>query len=75
MDFAVSCDAAEALRGELLECPDDELQRADPDAFFVHELIGLRVETVDGRELGRLVEVLVKVWVAVCVLVTVFVGD
>lgn len=51
-------DAAEALRGVLLECPDTALKRGDPDAFYVHELIGLRVETVDGRDLGRIVDVL-----------------
>ncbi|MEX0784994.1 MAG: ribosome maturation factor RimM, partial [Dehalococcoidia bacterium] len=34
---------AEALRGVLLEVPDAEVERADEESYFVHELIGLRV--------------------------------
>ena len=47
----------EALRGELLETPDAEVIRDDDESFFVHELIGLRVVTVDGREVGVVDEV------------------
>lgn len=48
----------EALRGELLETPDREVLRDDDDSYFVHELIGLRVATVDGRDLGKLTDVI-----------------
>ena len=48
----------EALRGELLETPDMEVLRDDDESYFVHELVGLRVETVEGRELGKLTEVI-----------------
>ncbi|MGH2634300.1 MAG: ribosome maturation factor RimM [Tepidiformaceae bacterium] len=48
----------EALRGELLEAPDTEVLREDDESFFVHELIGLKVETEDGREVGTLAEVM-----------------
>ncbi|MBA4181426.1 MAG: 16S rRNA processing protein RimM [Anaerolinea sp.] len=48
----------EALRGELLETPDREVIRDDDDSFFVHELIGLRVVTSDGRDLGTIADVL-----------------
>lgn len=48
----------EAYRGELLEMPDAEVLREDDESYFVHELMGLRVETVDGRELGNITEVL-----------------
>ena len=48
----------EAARGELLETPDREVLRDDDESYFVHELIGLRVVTTDGVELGQLGEVL-----------------
>lgn len=51
-------DAAEAWRGALLECPDADVQRADGESYFVHELVGLRVMTAAGREVGTLVEVM-----------------
>ena len=50
--------AAERYRGELLETPDAEVLRDDDDSFFVHELIGLRVETAEGKFLGELVDVM-----------------
>ena len=48
----------EALRGELLETPDAEVLRDDDESYFVHELIGLRVVTAEGREIGTLSEVM-----------------
>jgi 16S rRNA processing protein RimM len=53
-----SREEAEALRGALLEVPDAEVEREDEESYFLHELIGLRVVTVDRRELGVLKEVL-----------------
>lgn len=50
--------AADGLRGALLEVPDKDVRRTDSDSYFVHELIGLRVLTSGGEELGDLVEVL-----------------
>jgi 16S rRNA processing protein RimM len=49
---------AESVRGELLEVPDAEVERADEESYFVHELVGLRVVTVEGEELGVVKEVL-----------------
>ncbi len=49
---------AEALRGSLLEVADAEVERVDEASYFVHELVGLRVVTVEGVELGVLREVL-----------------
>ncbi|WP_416223925.1 ribosome maturation factor RimM [Tepidiforma sp.] len=40
------------------ETPDADVLRDDPESYFIHELIGLRVETVAGEYLGTLVEVL-----------------
>lgn len=48
----------ELLRGELLEAADNDVQRDDDESYFVHELIGLRVVTAGGEELGRITEVL-----------------
>jgi 16S rRNA processing protein RimM len=53
-----SREEGEALRGALLEVPDAEVERADEESYFLHELVGLRVVTVEGRELGVLREVL-----------------
>lgn len=50
--------AVEAYRGELVEAADSDVLRDDDESFFVHELLGLRVATVDGRELGVVTEVL-----------------
>ncbi|HEY4668536.1 MAG TPA: ribosome maturation factor RimM [Tepidiformaceae bacterium] len=49
---------AEQYYEVLLEAPDSQVRRTDSESYFVHELIGLRVVTDDGRELGRVVEVL-----------------
>jgi 16S rRNA processing protein RimM len=53
-----SREGAEALRGALLEVRDAEVEREDEESYFVHELVGLRVVTTEGRELGVLREVL-----------------
>jgi 16S rRNA processing protein RimM len=50
--------AAESFRGELIEAADGDVLRDDDESYFVHELIGLRVVTEDGRELGTVVEVI-----------------
>jgi 16S rRNA processing protein RimM len=48
----------ESARGELLETPDREVIRDDDDSYFIHELIGLRVETAEGEALGTIADVL-----------------
>lgn len=50
--------AAESFRGELIEAADNDVLRDDDESYFVHELIGLRVVTEDGRDLGTVVEVI-----------------
>ncbi|WP_371151972.1 ribosome maturation factor RimM [Buchananella felis] len=44
--------AAEALRGVRLLVDADAEEDAEDDAYYPHQLRGLRVEHVDGRELG-----------------------
>jgi 16S rRNA processing protein RimM len=53
-------DAIEAgrYRNLLLEVPESTLPPLEEDTFYHHQLIGLRVRTVDGRELGQVQEVL-----------------
>ncbi len=48
----------EGFRSELVEAADNDVLRDDDESYFVHELVGLRVVTEEGRELGRLTEVL-----------------
>lgn len=60
--------AAEALRGLLVEAPEGDVPRDDSDSYFFHELIGLRVVSDDGEALGVLAEIIDTgandVWVA-----------
>lgn len=52
-------DAAERLSGELLYASVSEDETTDdPDEFFDHQLVGLRVTGTDGSELGEVADVL-----------------
>ncbi|MBI5949221.1 MAG: 16S rRNA processing protein RimM [Chloroflexi bacterium] len=51
-------DAVEGFRGFLLEAADGDVLRADPESYFVHELIGLDVVTAEGRDLGKVTDVM-----------------
>jgi 16S rRNA processing protein RimM len=51
-------EAAVALRGELLHVPADEAARPPRGEHFWHEVVGLQVETEDGRGLGTIREIL-----------------
>lgn len=51
--------SAERLRGVLLVADVDPAERPeDPDEFYDHQLVGLRVRTVGGEPVGVLAEVL-----------------
>jgi 16S rRNA processing protein RimM len=47
----------DAARGALLEIDRDALPPTEPDEYYVFQLVGLEVERVDGRRLGRVVDV------------------
>ncbi len=47
-----SIDAADALRDWELRVPAATLRPLGPQAYYVHELAGCRVETADGRKVG-----------------------
>lgn len=54
-----SRDAADALRGTLFLIDSADVDSgSDPDEFYDHELEGLSVSTVDGREVGTVESVL-----------------
>jgi 16S rRNA processing protein RimM len=51
-------DAAEQARGTLLVIPLDPDERpADPEEFYDHQLVGLRVRSTEGAEVGTVTEV------------------
>ncbi len=49
---------AEAIRGGLMEAPDEDVERDDEESYFIHELVGIEVFTEAGERLGRITEVL-----------------
>ena len=53
-----SRNAAENIKGCRLLLPDEQLKPLESDEFFVHQLIGCRVEDQNGRFLGEVVDFL-----------------
>ena len=51
-------EVAASLRGHLLELPESDLHALDEDEYYQHDLIGLRVRTGAGEELGRVISLL-----------------
>lgn len=51
-------DDAEALRDAYLDVPSSDLGGLAPDVFYIHQIIGLNVETTDGRHVGTITEVM-----------------
>jgi len=52
-----SIDAAETLRDLELRIPESALHQLGPDTFYVHELLGCEVRTVNGIVVGRVMRV------------------
>lgn len=52
-----SINAAETLRGCELRVPESELPVLDDGQFWHHQLVGCRVVTADGREVGPVIRV------------------
>lgn len=52
-------EAAEELRGALIEVSIDQAVALPPETYFWHQIIGLRVVEEGGRELGRVADILV----------------
>ncbi len=51
-------DQAEQLRGQLVQVPEDEAVSLPPGHYFWHQVLGLRVVTLDGEELGRIDDII-----------------
>ena len=51
--------AAESLRMQELFIPLSELAPLPPDSYYQHDILGLHVLTLDGQELGQIVEIIV----------------
>jgi 16S rRNA processing protein RimM len=58
LEDADTRDDAEALRGAFISVQVEDMPDLGDEAFYIHELLGLRVVGTDGLELGELVEVL-----------------
>jgi 16S rRNA processing protein RimM len=53
-----TADAAETLRGKVVSIPESELTPLPPDQFYLHDVVGLRVEHVNGQPLGVITDVI-----------------
>jgi 16S rRNA processing protein RimM len=49
---------AERLRGQMLWIPDAEIAALPPDEYYLHDLVGMRVERTSGVPLGEVADVL-----------------
>ena len=57
LDGVESREGAEALQGLYVLRPTEELGGVEEGEFFYHQLLGLKVTTVDGVDVGKIVEV------------------
>jgi len=53
-----SIEAAERLRGLTLYIPADQIHALPENQYYLHDIVGLRVLHVDGRELGTVEDIL-----------------
>jgi 16S rRNA processing protein RimM len=58
LDAIDTADAAEKLRGKAVSIPESELTPLPPDQFYLHDVVGLRVEHVNGQPLGVITDVI-----------------
>jgi len=49
---------AEKLKGAHVQIPKDELMKLPKDTYYIFEIIGLNVNTLDGQGLGEIVDVI-----------------
>lgn len=53
-----SAESAERIRNQLVQVPTEEAVELPKGKFYLYQLIGLKVRTVDGEELGEVIQVL-----------------
>ena len=58
LEGVADLDAAEALRGWLVQVPDSEAWKLPKGRYYWHQIVGLRVVTTDGEEIGTVSEIL-----------------
>jgi 16S rRNA processing protein RimM len=51
-------EAAEQLRDQLVQIPAEEASPLEEDEYYLHQVLGMEVETEEGEPLGEVVEVL-----------------
>ncbi len=49
--------SAEEIKGAMLKITRDQLAELPEDTYFIFEIVGMEVQTEDGRSLGRIKEV------------------
>ena len=51
-------DAAAKLRGSFVQVPESEAWKLPNGRYYWHQIVGLRVVTVEGEEIGTVAEIL-----------------
>lgn len=59
LDGIKDANAAESLRNLDLQIPESKLAKLPPDSYYQHDILGLHVFTIDGRELGHITDIIV----------------
>jgi 16S rRNA processing protein RimM len=67
-DAVGSIDEAEAMRGAELRIPAEERRALEPGAFYVDDLVGCRVRTIAGEDVGTITRVEMATGVPVLVI-------
>lgn len=49
---------ADTLRNADLSIPLDKLAKLPPNSYYQHDILGLRVATLNGREIGTIIEIM-----------------
>src|SRR5205823_10777688 len=49
---------AEMLRSFDIAIPLSQLAKLPPDSYYQHDIIGLQVYTLDGRSIGKIVDIM-----------------
>jgi 16S rRNA processing protein RimM len=58
LEGVADVDAARRLRGAAIAVPRGATVPLGPDTYYVHDLLGMRVESTDGRALGVIDEIM-----------------
>jgi 16S rRNA processing protein RimM len=59
LDGINDANTAESLRNLDLQIPESKLAKLPPDSYYQHDILGLRVFTMDGRNLGHITDIIV----------------